>query len=312
MTEEIKKLSEGILLFLLIFTIIFTGCKEEIPENQSPTAEPTGKYTDTVTLLDIEPLQFSFINTESKLKSLEKWEYLADYLTAKTGIPLEVKIFDNESEIIDSLSMETTDIAFIDSLAYIRAGEKENIKLILRSIEDGSPFTRSYIIVQKNNNLKSIKDLKNRKFAFADKISASGYLFPRVLLAREGIKDINNFFSEVQFAGDEQSSFLAVYNGYADAGVVSQSIMNNDDERLKEIKVLAETEAIPLGTVIVRKDLDEGYAARLEEALSEIGTAIDSRDLINEIKIDGFVKATDSDYDLIRENLKTLNLIEKK
>ncbi len=312
MTEKMKNLRKGILLFLLILPIIFTGCKEEIPDNQAPTAGPTGKYTDTVPLMDIEPLQFSFINTESKLKSLEKWENLADYLTAKTGIPLEVKIFDNESEIIDSLSMETTDIAFIDSLAYIRAGEEGNIKLILRSIEDGSPFTRSYIIVQKNNSLKSIKDLKNRKFAFADKISASGYLFPRVLLAQEGIKDTNDFFSEVQFAGDEQSSFLAVYNGYVDAGVVSQSIMNKDDERLKEIKVLAETEAIPLGAVIVRKDLEEDYAVRLEKVLSEIGTAIDSRNLIKEIKIDGFVKATDSDYDLIRENLKTLNLIEKK
>ena len=302
-------------LLLLVFLVIasLAGCNTKEEANTTPQATPTSKYTETAPLIDMDPLVFSFVNTESKLSAIEKWQHLADYLTAKTGIPIEIKIFDNDAELIDSFSIESTDIALVDSLAYIRASEEENITLILRSLENGgSPFTRSYIITKSNSNLNSIEDLKGKKFAFTDQISASGYLFPRVMLAKEGINDINNYFSEIEFIGDEQSSFLAVYNGYADAGVVSESIMKKDDMRLKEIKVISKTEDIPLGTVIVRSDLDEPLINKLTEALMGIGNTLDSVELIKKIKIDGFVKAEDSDYNIIRENLKALNELGEK
>ncbi|HPZ06675.1 MAG TPA: PhnD/SsuA/transferrin family substrate-binding protein, partial [Candidatus Eremiobacteraeota bacterium] len=191
------------------------------------------------------------------------------------------------------------------------AREKEEVIPVLRSIEDGSPFTKSYIIVRKDSNLKTIEDLKHRKISFTDKSSAVGYLFPRVMLAKKSITDINTYFSEVKFTGDDFSSFLAVYNGYVDGGIVSQSVMRKKDDRLKEMKIIGETEAIPLGTVIIRPGMEKEYINKLNKAFLQIGKTIDTRDLTKTIKIDGYVESTDSDYDGIRENIKILNKIEK-
>ena len=131
------------------------------------------------------------------------------------------------------------------------------------------------------------------------------------MLAKKSITDINTYFSEVKFTGDDFSSFLAVYNGYVDGGIVSQSVMRKKDDRLKEMKIIGETEAIPLGTVIIRPGMEKEYINKLNKAFLQIGKTIDTRDLTKTIKIDGYVESTDSDYDGIRENIKILNKIEK-
>lgn len=300
------------IFFLLIFpVIIISGCNKD-NSAQPPKPTPTSSYTDTVPEIDMKPLIFGSVKTDTKLSTLERWQHLVEYMTAKTGIPIEIDILDNETELLNSFTLNDMDIAFVDGLAYVKMKEEARVVPLLRAIEDGSPFTKSYIIVRKDSGLKRIEDLRHRNFAFTDRTSASGYLFPMVMLTKEGIYDINSYFSKVQFTGDEQSSFVAVYNGYVDGGIITQSIMPGEAKRLEEIDIIAETEPIPLGIMIVRKNLNKEYIEKLKNSLLKIGNTLDTRELSKIIRIDGYVEATDSDYDGIRDVLKIIKEIEKK
>jgi phosphonate transport system substrate-binding protein len=295
-------------MFLFI-VLILSGCNNNPPAVIS-TPTPQDKYKNTVKLMDMEPLKFAFVTTKNKLQDRERWQNLTEFLTAKTGIPIDIEIFDNEAHLLNKFSVERIDMAFVDGLAYIKIKNDVKIIPILRTIEDGSQFNQSYIIVRKDSGFKTLANLKNRKISFTDNSSASGYLYPRILMAKSGIKDIEKYFSRVDFTGDDFSSFLAVYNGYVDAGIISRAILLTDDKRLKEIKIIMETDLLPHGAVIVRNDLESDYVDKLKSAFLQIGKTVDTRELTKAIQIDCYVEASDSDYDDIRENLKVIENLE--
>src|SRR5207244_6062947 len=88
-----------------------------------------------------------------------------------------------------------------------------------QSIIDGSSTYRGIIVTRKDSGIKSIADLKGKRFAFVDPKSASGYVYPRAMLIEKGI-DPETFFSETIFAGSHDRVIAAVLNRRVDAGAI--------------------------------------------------------------------------------------------
>ncbi|GIW22853.1 MAG: hypothetical protein KatS3mg068_1860 [Candidatus Sericytochromatia bacterium] len=80
-----------------------------------------------------------------------------------------------------------------------------------------SLFIMGAIIVRKDSNINTLKDLKGKRFAFGDPISTSSHIFPKMLLIKNGINPDTDFVN-VLFAGTHDSVVLSVYNKKVDAG----------------------------------------------------------------------------------------------
>lgn len=290
--------------FLLI--IVITGCRSGPPAGEA-TPVPSVSPGPTINV-NMKPLVFASIPMDNRLKMLEGWSMLADYLTQETGIPVDVTIKKSYHEIIEALSSEEVDFCYTGPLIYIGAHDQAGALPLVKPTANGHPFYSSVIIVRKDSGINDIAGLKGKSFAFTDRDSTSGYLFPRAMLAEEGVKSLN-FFSKVSYSGGHDSSLEGVYQKYIDgAGIFDYAFVREKNAKTANIKILKASDPIPMGPIVISKNFDPELAKKLQEVFLTIGKTEETKILAEKIKVDGYVEAKDSDYDSIR---KAISIVKK-
>jgi len=297
-------LKKFVLLYLCIILIITSGCRKEMPPQSTPSPTIIAKPT-----IAKKPLKFAAIPMDTRLKMLEGWTLLADYITQETGIPVEVTIKKSYREIIEAMENKEVDFCYAGPLVYVEAHEKAGAIPLIKPTANKNPFYYCLIIVHSESDINSIKDLKGKQFAFTDKDSTSGYLFPRAMLAEEGVKSLD-FFSKVLYTKSHDSSMEGVYQKYIDgAGIFDYPFEKEDNPKTKELKILKKSDPIPMGPIMISKKFDPKVAKELQRVFLKIGKTEDTKIIAEKIKVDGYVEAKDSDYDSIRKVLKILKTL---
>lgn len=291
------------IFFLLILFI--TGCRFGPPPEATPV--PTALPKPTVNPA-MKPLVFASIPMDNRLKMLEGWSMLADYITQETGIPVDVTIKKSYHEIIEAFSSKEVDLCYTGPLIYVEAHEKAGVIPLVKPTANGEPFYTSVIIVRKDSGINDIAGLKGKSFAFTDRDSTSGYLFPMAMLAEEGVRSLK-FFSKVSYSGGHDSSLEGVYQKYIDgAGIFDYAFVREKDNKTEELKILKTSDPIPMGPIVTSKNFDPEIAKKLLNVFLTIGKTEETKILAEKIKVDGYVEAKDSDYDSIR---KALEIVKK-
>jgi phosphonate transport system substrate-binding protein len=160
----------------------------------------------------------------------------------------------------------------------------------------------------------TVKELNNKKFAYVDPASTSGFLLPFKLFKEEKIK-----FKQTVFAGKHDAVVTAVYQKKVDGGATFFTPPDEDgtpkDARwllrtqypdvYKKVKIIAKTGPIPNDPVLFRKDLPENIKDQITELLRKyIKTEEGSKVLFDMYHITDFKPANDTDYNIIRAYLK--------
>jgi len=115
---------------------------------------------------------------------------------------------------------------------------------------------------------------------------------------------------------------LAVYEGKADVGCsfwsppdkdgnpkdARTAVLDTHPDVLKKVIPFAYTDWIPNDTVTFRKDFPQEMKDKVVNALLQLPKQKEGKKMLHDLlDIDDFVKAKDSDYDIVRETLKTMN-----
>jgi phosphonate transport system substrate-binding protein len=112
----------------------------------------------------------------------------------------------------------------------------------------------------------------------------------------------------VIFSGGHDASAIAVQHGKVDAAAIADALLETAYNRgmLKrdEVSVIWTSEPIPGPPIVYRRDLPEDLKARIREAFAQIHDVPWGP----KATIKRWVPVTDSDYDVIRETAKLLNL----
>jgi phosphate/phosphite/phosphonate ABC transporter binding protein len=204
------------------------------------------------------------------------------------------------------------DIGSFSPFAYVDAVRGGKIRIIAQSVIDGSATYRGIIVARKDGGLKSIADLRGKRFAFVDPKSASGYVYPRAMLVEKGISP-DSFFKETIFAGDHMKVIAAVLDGRVDAGatydnalgIAKASGMPSDN-----LVIIAGTDPIPHDAIAVRIGLDEALAKRIQTALVNLDKTEAGRRIIanSKKKLSGHVIAQDSTFNVVRRTARTAGM----
>ncbi|WP_281745579.1 phosphate/phosphite/phosphonate ABC transporter substrate-binding protein [Thermanaerovibrio acidaminovorans] len=194
-------------------------------------------------------------------------------------------------------------VAWFSPLAYVVAAEKVPMRVLGIPKVKGKPSYRGLIIARKDSGIGSIGDLRGRRFAFVDRASGSGYLYPRVLMAKSGLNPDRDL-GDVAFLGTHDRVIEAVLAGEVDAGATYTDAWDAAAKKmnLSELAIVATTDDIPKDAVAVRADSPEEEISRASGALLSLSTQ-DPRcgGAMRALGIDGFVRGDDSMYDVIRE-----------
>lgn len=242
---------------------------------------------------------------------------LAKALQAELNVPVNIYISKNYAGLVEAMKQKKVDFAFFSSLTYVFAEKQAGAKVLLKTIWN-QPYYYSTIVTPKDSGIKTLKNLKGKKFAYVDEKSSSGYLYPQLALKKEGLKDSD--MKEVVFSGNHQASIQLLETRKVDAAAVFsddekgthgawEKFSTNKKMKYRMIWVSA---PIPNDPFCVRQDFYDKYPKvthSLMFSLIEASQAGKDRTQYSEILgSHDLMPATSKQYDPVREMVKALNI----
>ncbi|MGZ3744069.1 MAG: phosphate/phosphite/phosphonate ABC transporter substrate-binding protein [Pseudobdellovibrionaceae bacterium] len=285
------------LIFLLISLIGFTSCT---PKSEVGTKD--------------HPIKFSLVPGQDTKALEENGKKLEAYLEEKTGLFFTVDVPSSFIAVIEALGSKRADLAIMNTFGYLLAHEKYGAEAVLTGVYKKRDVYCGQIIVRKEGP-KTLKELNNKKIAFVDPSSGSGFVLPAKLLAENNVKP-----KEVVFAGRHDSVVTMVYQRQVDAGAtyhippengVAQDARNlvktQFPDVLDQVVILAKTDPIPNDPVVFRKDFPSTLRQKVIEILKKmVKDPKGAKILFDLYHMDDFKEANLKDYDKVQKILLEL------
>lgn len=310
-----KNLKQLFVIMAIAMTAVFAGCGGEPakpadkpaatpdPARASQPAANASPYANQVLKLGRIP----FTNPTAMVQKHNKF---LEYLTKKLGVKqVRLQTAPDYNSILNLLVKGEIDIAWLASNISVEARDNPEIQLLVKPIRFGTDSYRGIIIARQDSGLRSLKDIKGRKFAWVEKESASGYTFPKALLLEAGL-DPEKDFSEANFLGNHDSVVLNVLLGKYDAGACYDDARNTlrDKAKIDELTILGKTPDISNEPIVCRKSLPADLIEKIKQAFLDLNNKTpDGLEIISDLTdVQGFVPANSKDYDYIEKVQKLL------
>jgi len=145
----------------------------------------------------------------------------------------------------------------------------------LRKDDTGQLSTtyKSQILVRADSGITDLAGLKGKKFAFVDPLSASGYVFPTLVVKNKTGQEPKTFFSQTIFAGGHPQAALAVYNKQVDGAATfidaRDSLVAANPDIKTATKVIETAGPIPNDGVALRKGFPDDLGKQVTQALMD-------------------------------------------
>lgn len=163
-------------------------------------------------------------------KVIPIWDIIRDYFN-ENGVRLDYILFSNYEAQVEYLLAGKIDVAWNTNVAWVRTYELSNHKAKALLMRDTDIDFKSVFIAKASSNIKSIEDLKGKKFGIGSADSAQAAILPLKYLndELENIKDVEiiKFNSDLGKHGDTGRSEFdileAILNDEIDAGSIGIS-----------------------------------------------------------------------------------------
>jgi phosphonate transport system substrate-binding protein len=234
----------------------------------------------------------------------KKLQPLADYLTKTLKRSFKFQITKDYTTAVDALVKGKVDLAYLGPSSYIEARLQDpKIEPLVSPInqETKRPWYTSVIIASKTSGIKTLQDLKGKRFAFVTKLSTSGYVVPMAHFMEIGINPEKDF-SSVIFADSHDKSKQALINGEVDAIADDKRSYTQQlkDKKIDPNKYTIIWESVPLPSVPITAS--SKVSTELKDALKK--ALIDAPPGLVEPSGAvgaGYTLVQDGDYDIIRK-----------
>jgi phosphonate transport system substrate-binding protein len=283
---------------------VVTACVEEEPA--SP--EPAPRVTPSVPIFSppsgFTSLRLGLVPFLSKETIVAAHQKLADHLSKRLSVPVEIVVADSYGDAIDRLERGEFDLVELSPLVYVEASQRVKLNCLVQTIADGSATASGYIFVRDDSPRRTIEELRGGSFAFVDPMSTSGSVLPKKVLRDKGL-DWTKDFSRTEYLGNHEAVLLAVLEGRADAGATYQgsfsALRRSKGIDPLSFRVIAKTPRTPRDTFCAR----EGLSSEITDVISASLLSLTGRDragreILGPLNLNGFRPADDHHYDQLR------------
>lgn len=246
-------------------------------------------------------LQLGSVAMDIPAEMVKRLTPLTLYLSKKTGITVNFRASPNLGSAVEDLGMNNTQIAYLTPAAYIEAHEKFDAIPLVTPLNKGKSSFTLMIAVQKDSPIKTVTDLRGKKFAFGDK---KAILQPAVVIGA-GIK--LEEFASYDYLNHYDNIAKAVINGDFDAGIIKDAIADKFAD--KGLRVIYTSAPLPSYIFAVNKNLPARTITKLKKAMLALkADTAEHKAVLTAIEngYDGFEVAKDKDFDGIRKLLASV------
>lgn len=289
---------------LLVYALIITsllGCFKN---------KKLGSKTNPVKLYFTPSIDGAIIlpNSQKFIKYLEK----ETGLFFKSGIPT------NYISVVEAFGSKRADIGLMNSFGYLLANRKYGARTYLKVIRHGKGYYRGQILAHVDSNIKTIKDIHGKRFAYTDSSSTAGYIMPLKILRENKIQP-----KSTVFALKHDNVVTMIYQKQVDAGATFYGPPTSDgkiqDARYlvktqfpdieEKVKIIKITDKIPNDPFVFRKGLPKDIIDKFISALKKYLKTKEGKRVFKTIySVTDVIKAKDSDYNGLRQMVRSINL----
>lgn len=253
------------ILFLLSIVFIFPGCaKNEKPKKVS-LSKRSGEILKRQDRLKPSTIWFGFDLRLGPKEEVMIYTPFLKYLEKSTDMRFRIKLAERYEDTVENLGKGMTHFAAIGTLSYVIGKEKHGIKYLVSGVNtEGDPMYHAMIITKPESNIREIKDLKGRSFAFGSRISTQGHLIPRKMLEDAGIRldDLSRYV----YTGSHTDAVKAVLNRECDAAGIQDTLA----ERLAsegKVKIIKMSRPYPSSLIAYNSTVDSDTVEAVRSAL---------------------------------------------
>lgn len=289
-----------------------SGETEEAVETEETESESQESDTSEEESDWPEKLTMGVVPAEDQTSVSERVDDFAEDLASHLDMDVEVFLGTDYNAVVEAMRTENIDIAFFGPFAYTLANERSGAEVFSIGAKSEEEITyTSVIIVPKDSEANSVKDLEGKDFLFVDPASTSGHIFPRVKVMEEldvTNEEVESVFNSVTFSGSHDASILSIISGDADGAAVATDVMDAmlEQELIDEddFKIISESDPIPRGPDAFRDSLPED----LKEQIKEFYYGYEDELFFEERGINGFYPIEDSAFDVVRQAAEALGM----
>lgn len=248
----------------------------------------------------------------------EAGDAFAATITKLSGVPLKAIVASDYAGVIEALRSRRVELAFVHPVGYVLANREAGCQILVRDIWQGKTAYTARFYVRKDRGIQRLEDLRGKTVAFVDPASSSGYIYPMVLLIKQGLvrdRDPKSFFKDALFSGTHEAALQSVLHGRVDAAASfdkAPELHLKDPALVAQLGFVGETPAIPEAGICVRPGVPAEAVAKIKRALLSIKSPEHSALLKQIYDIDGFIEASDADYQPVRDAMALMNLSPPK
>lgn len=308
----IKKLPVSLFLMLCLSFLIgneSSFCQEERAEKKEVLVIPYGVEINKKVFPSYEMSKESFSAA---------FEPYVRYLEKRVGVRYKQKVLTSE-EMIAHLRKKEIKLAFFHVGTYLKAHKEFGFVPLVKPVIGASDTYKVIVLVRKDSGIKTVGELKGKRFICSGFKSWSDYLFIwSVLSKKKGVKDLNDFFGEIITPRiyKESSVILAVLLKGADVTSVPDyafNVMCKLTPRIaEELLILAQSEPIAFGPEAYSPDFIDEYGEEIllkkKKELLRMHQTPEGDQLLLAFAIRKLVEAKDSDYDSLRQIIKDVGI----
>ncbi len=232
---------------------------------------------------------------------------LKDYLTKNMGRGVNLVIPSSYEETVEALGNGSLDFAYLGGLTYIKAHRNFGVIPLIQRSSDLQ--FHSVFIAYAKSDIRSLLDLKGKKFAFGDVNSASGHLIPYLELRQAGIDPDRDL--RYRYTGNHQATVKAVESGATDAGALDETVFNSMVTEGKfdpnKVKVFYVSKPFVDYVWVARKDVDPATQEKFVQAFLRLKEGQDDQ-VLQVLRGKNYVKANNEEYTVLRLIAKQLQM----
>ena len=237
---------------------------------------------------------------------MERYRYLADYLSGQLGVKVKLTIMSRYGEVLKRFKTLKLDGAFLTSYTATMAIKELRLEPLASPVNlNGQSTSEGYIFVRKDSGIRSFRDMEGGNIVFVDPASMEGYLFPLSFLLQHGIKDIDSFFSRYFFSGSHTSTIFAVLDGRADIGAAKNTtydtMIASDPSIQQELEIIARSPKVPEFTLCLKGEIDPAFRERLINILLHMDKTPEGMQTLQQFRAIGFVKTGKENFAIIEK-----------
>ena len=286
----------GPLGWALAASLVFAACNSAATPAASPRIGTAGR-----------PIQMAFTPSTQAATISTNGNAIKTALEKSTGLSINVTVMTSYAAQVEAMCAGSVDMGFFAPLQMtllLSKGCGTPVIGALRKDDTGQLATtyKSQILVRADSGITDINGLKGKKFAFVDPLSASGYVYPTLVVKNKTGQEPKTFFSSTIFAGGHPQAALAVYQGTVDGAATfidaRDSLVATTPDIKTKTKVIDTAGPIPNDGVALGKSFPDDIAKQMKAALIDYSKTDDGKKVFTALfSWDGMQEISPSFYD---------------